>query len=193
MKKFALFAAPLFASSLVAAPMAMADTSSGIYSGVGVGSAQVHDADVSSFSENNTVSGSRITDNNDTAQSAFVGYKFNDWFSTEINYADLGDIAYDADQGSGHYQTKAYSLSAIGELPLFYGVSGYARVGAAYWKANAQEGPASNQYGTDPVYGLGLKYQFETVPVFARAEYTRYDMDSDYKIDAAMASVGVQF
>ncbi|REC96128.1 outer membrane beta-barrel protein [Kushneria indalinina] len=192
MKKFALFAAPLFASSLAVAPMAMADTSTGIYSGVGVGSAQVHDADVGSFSSGD-LSGDRITDNNDTAQSAFVGYKFNDWFSTEINYADLGDIDYATDQGNGRYQTKAYSLSAIGELPLFYGVSGYARVGAAYWKANAQEGPASNQYGTDPVYGLGLKYQFETIPVFARAEYTRYDMDSDYRIDAAMASVGVQF
>ncbi|WP_456267192.1 outer membrane beta-barrel protein [Kushneria sp. AK178] len=192
MKKVALFAAPLFASSLAVAPMAMADTSTGIYSGVGAGSAQVHDADISSFSSG-TQTGDRITDNNDTAQSAFVGYKFNDWFSTEINYADLGDIDYTSDQGSGNYQTKTYSLSAIGELPLFYGVSGYARVGAAYWKANAQSGPASNEYGTDPVYGLGLKYQFETVPVFARAEYTRYDLDSDYKIDAAMASVGVQF
>lgn len=192
MKKFALFAAPLFASSMAAAPMVMADTSSGIYSGVGVGSAKVHDADVNNFSDSN-LTGDRITDSHDTAQSAFVGYKFNDWFSTEINYADLGAVEYSADQGNGAYETKTYSLSAIGELPLFYGVSGYARVGAAYWKANAKEGAADNQYGTDPVYGLGLKYQFETVPVFARAEYRRYDMDSDYKLDAAMASVGVQF
>ncbi|MFC0269450.1 outer membrane beta-barrel protein [Kushneria aurantia] len=192
MKGFTLVVAPLFASAVAMAPLAMADTSNGIYSGVGVGNTIVHDANVSGFSDNATLTNSRVSDNNDTAQSAFVGYKFNDWFSTEINYADLGEIDYTSDQGSGNYKTKTYSLSAIGELPLFYGVSGYARVGAAYWDADA-EGPASNQYGTDPVYGLGLKYQFETVPVFARAEYRRYDMDSDYRLDATMASVGVQF
>ncbi|WP_106477034.1 porin family protein [Phytohalomonas tamaricis] len=200
MKRISYFTAPLICSSMLVVGTGVANaadtTTQGLYSGVGAGNTIVHDADIGGFGDNN--SDTRVTDNNDTAQSAFVGYKFNNWFSTEANFTDFGDIEFGGDANSGEYSTKAYSLSAIGEIPVYAGLIGYARVGAAYWKANGNgnfsDGTSvSNEYGTDPVYGLGVKYQFKQLPVFARAEYTRYDMDSDYRLDVTSASVGVQF
>ncbi|OHV11840.1 outer membrane beta-barrel protein [Kushneria phosphatilytica] len=201
MKRIALATAPLLATSLLLAPMANAadGTSSGLYSGVGAGNTISHDWDPQEFGGHSSAAGDRVDDNNDAAQNAFIGYKYNDWFSTEIGYTDFGKIGFTGNGQDGGYKTKAYSLSAIGEMPIWNGLSGYARVGAAYWKANgrgnfADGSDVSNEYGTDPIYGVGLKYQFsDSVPLFGRLEYTRYDFDSDFKLDTTMASVGVQF
>ncbi|SES31663.1 hypothetical protein SAMN04487958_11411 [Vreelandella subterranea] len=48
-----------------------------------------------------------------------------------------------------------------------------------------------NQDGTDPVYGVGAQLNFD--PFLVRAEYERYDFDSDYKIDTFTASAGFRF
>lgn len=48
-----------------------------------------------------------------------------------------------------------------------------------------------DQDGTDPVYGVGAQFNFD--PFLVRAEYERYDFDSDYKIDTFTASAGFRF
>ena len=45
--------------------------------------------------------------------------------------------------------------------------------------------------GVDPVYGLGAQVNLDSFLI--RAEYERYDFDSDYKLDAFTASVGWRF
>ena len=47
------------------------------------------------------------------------------------------------------------------------------------------------QDGTDPVYGVGAQFNFD--PFLVRAEYERYDFDSDYQIDIFTASAGFRF
>lgn len=160
-----------------------ADVSHGLYSGIGVNNtiAHTHDDDTLSIDKNAS-----------RAAGAFVGYKFNNWFSTEVNYNDLGEVKLtDGDK----IATKAYGLSAIGEIPVYAGFIGYARVGAAYTRSDdaIKQSGAKHSENTAPVYGVGLKYQFQEVPVFARVEYTRYDIDSKFKLDSTNLSIGAQF
>ncbi|WP_414501153.1 MULTISPECIES: outer membrane beta-barrel protein [unclassified Zymobacter] len=161
-----------------------ADVSHGLYSGIGVNNTIAHTKDSSTLD---------IDKNASRAAGAFVGYKFNNWFSTEVSYNDLGEVKQNGNRGD--IGTKAYGLSAIGEIPVYAGFIGYARVGAAYTQSDdaIKQSGAKHSDNTAPVYGLGLKYQFQEVPVFARVEYTRYDIDSKYKLDATNLSIGTQF
>ncbi|MCM2971677.1 outer membrane beta-barrel protein [Larsenimonas suaedae] len=202
MNRIALMTAPLLIGSAFVTTTAMAAdtntaTSEGIYSGVGVGETRVHDGNLHAFSNDNAGTAS-LSDDDDTAQNAFVGYKYNPYFSTELSFTDLGDIEAQGNGSDATLSTKAYGLSAIGEVPIYGGLSGYGRVGYAYFKTDGDGNYANgdsvdNEYGGAPMYGLGAKYQFSDVPVFVRAEYTRYQLDSNYKLDTAMGSVGVQF
>lgn len=172
-------------SAALAAPMAnAADVSSGLYSGIGVNNTIVHTKKHENLYN--------VDKNNTRAASAFVGYKFNNWFSTEVGFNDLGTIKM---KEGGDVSSKAYGLSAIGEIPVYAGFIGYARVGAAYVdSSNLKRGDdVKHNQNTAPVYGLGIKYQFEEVPVFTRLEYTRYDIDSKFKLDTTNLSFGVQF
>ncbi|MCM2130343.1 outer membrane beta-barrel protein [Larsenimonas rhizosphaerae] len=200
MKYMSKMTAPVVASAflLTVSGAALADnnTDSGLYSGVGVGQSRVHDADLHAFSNND--SGSTISSDDDTAQNAFVGYKYNPYFSSEAFFTDFGDVDVSGNGTDGKLSTKAYGLSAIGELPIYGGLSAYGRVGYAYFKTNGHGSYGAgndidNEYGGAPVYGVGAKYQFEQMPVFVRAEYDRYQLDSNYKLDTAMGSIGVQF
>ena len=160
-----------------------ADVSHGLYSGIGVNNTIAHTRDGGDLS---------IDKNSSRDAGAFVGYKFNNWFSTEVGFNDLGEVKLTNGDKIG---TKAYGLSAIGEIPMFAGVVGYARVGAAYTKSDEtiRQSGAKHADNTSPVYGVGMKYQFQEVPVFARLEYTRYDIDSKFKLDATNLSIGTQF
>ncbi|ANF57698.1 outer membrane beta-barrel protein [Halotalea alkalilenta] len=188
MKLSTFLAAPVVLSSALIGLNAAnaADVSSGLYSGIGVGNTIAHDVQ----------SSAGLDDNNDTNLNAFVGYKFNNWFSTELGFNDFGDLRFNnADGSTSELGSKAYSLSAIGEIPVWAGLIGYGRVGGAYIDSDI----SSSDVGVDvnsewaPVYGLGVKYQWETVPLFTRLEYTRYDIDSDFKLDTTQLSIGAQF
>lgn len=179
----------LVAPVALSAAMAMgtanaADVSHGLYSGIGVNNTIAHTRDGAQLD---------IDKNASRAAGAFLGYKFNNWFSTEVSYNDLGEVKLN--DGKGDIATKAYGLSAIGEVPMFAGVIGYARVGAAYTQSDEaiRQSGAKHADNTTPVYGVGMKYQFQEVPVFARLEYTRYDIDSKFKLDATNLSIGTQF
>ena len=63
------------------------NTASGLYFGVDASESRVHDTDLHAFS--NTDSGSTISSDDDTAQNAFVGYKYNPYFSSDGGTADI--------------------------------------------------------------------------------------------------------
>ena len=160
-----------------------ADVSHGLYSGIGVNNTIAHTRDGANLD---------VDKNASRAAGAFFGYKFNNWFSTEVSYNDLGEVKL---TNGDKIATKAYGLSAIGEIPVYAGFIGYARVGAAYTQSDdaIKQSGAKHSENTTPVYGVGLKYQFQEVPVFARVEYTRYDIDSKFKLDSTNLSIGTQF
>lgn len=164
MKFATLIAAPVvLATSLAAINVASAET--GIYSGI-------------SGNNTNFNGGGDFKHHNKQGGGAFVGFKYAPWLSTELSYDDYGN------------RVRTTGLSVVPELPVGAGFSVFARGGFNYVDAS---GKGARNWA--PSYGAGVKYQlpFEEWPVFARLEYDRVPVNSDFKIDSTKASIGVQF
>ncbi|WP_104203542.1 porin family protein [Billgrantia saliphila] len=137
-------------------------------------------------------------DDEDNSWKAFVGYQFNRYMAVEAFYADLGRVQLRGNNvANTDLESTAYGASLVGQLPLTSWFAPFAKVGAASWETDVDGnlGDASldleDNDGVDPVYGLGAQFTFS--PVLIRAEYERYDFDSDYTIDSFTASVGLRF
>jgi len=182
---------------LVLAPNAMA-APEGLYFGVGTGfsSLENDDDEVDDFIE----SGSEDfdTDDDDNVFKGFVGYDFNRYFATEAFYADLGRVKLKGnDSVNTDLESEAYGVSLVGKLPITNWFELFAKAGMAKWETDVDGnlGGTSTDLkdndGVDPVYGAGAQFNFS--PFLVRAEYERYDFDSDYQVDSFTASVGWQF
>ncbi|SHF12571.1 Opacity protein [Modicisalibacter ilicicola DSM 19980] len=190
-----------FASTfLLAAPAVLAaPNADGLYLGIGTGfsSLENDDDEVDDFISDGTEDFD-LDDDNDNVFKGFVGYEFNPYFATELFYADLGRIRLEGnDNASTDLESDAYGVSAVGQLPLTSWFTLFAKAGIAKWETDVDGnlGNASvdldDQDGTDPVYGAGAQFNFD--PFLVRAEYERYDFDSDYQIDTFTASAGLRF
>lgn len=199
MKFKALFALPLASVSLIAMALpAQAANADGLYLGVGTGfsSLKNDDSDVGDFIESG--SDDFDVDDDDNVYKAFVGYEYNRYFATEAFYADLGKVELKGNGVSNtDLESKAYGLSLVGKLPITDWFELFAKAGMAKWETDVDGhlGNASvdldDNDGIDPVYGAGAQLNFH--PLLLRAEYERYDFDSDYEVDSFTASVGWQF
>ncbi|MHB0774158.1 porin family protein [Halomonas sp. WWR20] len=201
MKLNTLLTLSLASSSLLAlspAVLAAPYNPDGLYFGVGTGfSSLKNDSDeVGDFIE----SGSEDfdLDDDDNSWKVFVGYEFNDYFATEAFYSDLGKVTLEGnDFASKDLDSSAYGLNLVGKLPLTQWFELYAKAGLAKWDTDVDgnlgdvNADLEDNDGVDPVYGAGVQLNFE--PLLVRAEYERFDFDSDYQIDSFTASVGWKF
>lgn len=142
----------------------------------------------------NTIIGGGLTDiedeESDRGYKFFVGYQFNDYFSLEAGYADLGDFgvrvarAPGAGTLTGETSYKGYNLDAVGTWPLTERLSAFGRVGAFRYETE------ENFIGTESVaaslsrddkdtgykFGAGLEYSFNE-RLSARIEAERYRIE----------------
>lgn len=137
-------------------------------------------------------------DDDDNVWKGFAGYQFNRYLAAEAFYADLGRVRLRGNDGANtDLESTAYGANLVGQFPITTWFTPFAKVGAASWETDVDGnlGDASidlqDNDGFDPVYGLGAQFNFN--PVLIRAEYERYDFDSDYTIDTFTASVGLRF
>ncbi|NIC06076.1 porin family protein [Billgrantia bachuensis] len=137
-------------------------------------------------------------DDDDNVWKGFAGYQFNRYLAAEAFYADLGRVRLRGNDGANtDLESTAYGANLVGQFPITPWFTPFAKVGAASWETDVDGnlGDASidlqDNDGFDPVYGLGAQFNFN--PVLIRAEYERYDFDSDYTIDTFTASVGLRF
>lgn len=137
-------------------------------------------------------------DDDDNVWKGFAGYQFNRYLAAEVFYADLGNVRLRGTDGaSTDLESNAYGASVVGQLPITSWFTPFAKLGAASWETEVKgnlgdaELDLQDNDGFDPVYGLGAQFNFN--PVLIRAEYERYDFDSDYTIDTFTASVGLRF
>lgn len=137
-------------------------------------------------------------DDEDNVWKGFVGYQFNRYMAAEAFYADLGRVQLRGnDIANTDLESSAYGASLVGQLPVTTWFAPFAKIGAASWETDVDGnlGDANldlqDNDGFDPVYGVGAQFTFS--PVLIRAEYERYDLDSDYTIDTFSASVGLRF
>lgn len=131
-------------------------------------------------------------DEEDTGWKLFAGYQINRYIGVEGGYYDLGKASFSGTlataippfpagtAASVSLKSKAYALSAIGNLPL--GQSGFsltARLGVAYSESDADvrlgagATTTSSDETTELTYGLGVRYDI-TRAFSVRGEWERF-------------------
>ena len=136
------------------------------------------------------VTGSGAVSNSDVGMKLFAGYQFNESFSLEGGYFNMGRprtyngtiTAPVASTFSGKVEGQGVNLDAVGTLPLGNGISVIGRVGAAYFQSKASTTVTAGSiagFGNEtsnkfvPEIGVGLQYDF-TKTISARLEAQRY-------------------
>ncbi|MDO9221038.1 MAG: outer membrane beta-barrel protein [Thiobacillus sp.] len=186
-----------------------ADT--GFYVGGSLGQAKAKDfngsdLDAELFSSYGITS-STSTDDTDTGWKAFAGYRFMKYLAVEGAYANLGEFtahstvtAPSAGIVDSNVETTAWTISALGILPLGDRFSLFGRVGVNVWDTDISAtgtgggvtaSASDSDDGTDWVYGVGAAYSF-TDNLSLRGEWERYDL-GDGDIDLLSAGISWNF
>lgn len=160
-------------------------------------------------------------DDTDTAYSLGIGYRFNDNFSAELGYADLGETTASTDapisgsvygsdvtiDGDLEVDATGFFYGVRGDLPVSESVNLFARLGLLHWQSDfdmsgtvtidgvSYSGNASAELdsGTDPYLGLGADYSFND-NVSVNAQWNRYMLDvADEDLDIDTFSVGLTY
>lgn len=169
------------------APLA-ANADSGFYAGGSVGSAtisaEVPDEDLGEVFE---------FDENDFAWKAFAGYRFDlpviD-FGIEGGYVDLGEPSGELAGIPVSLGVTGWDIFGLASIDLGP-VGVFAKAGLITWDAEAFidgfQGDVDD--GSDPAYGIGLKFNLGSLEI--RGEYEYFDLES--ADDVYMLSAGLVF
>lgn len=134
----------------------------------------------------------------------YAGYQFNKYLGAEGGYANLNDASATTGRRLTKIDNEAWTLAAVGTLPITNKLSVIGKLGAAYMLADisttnpAAPLPAANRLrkttGDDsyePYYGVGVSYAlFDNMSL--RAEWERFDR-RDLNIDLMTAGFAVKF
>ena len=187
----------------------------GWYLGFGMGQDYGRDWDASRFTSSLAAQGYTATqtssDNSDLGFKVFGGYQFTKYLGLEGGYAQFNNYTASGPvTGStatppvvSAYQTEknnAWTLAAVGTLPLTKDFSVFGKVGADNWKrttntsvasATTRDRTSSIERGVDPFYGVGVSYALMD-NLTVRGEYERYDFGGP-KIDFISAGMAFKF
>lgn len=128
------------------------------------------------------LSGTSTLDDSDTSFSLFGGYRFSEFFATEVSYVDLGTGKYRSSgvvdpfgsappttaTYSADYEVAGFTAAAIGSAPIGHGFDLHGRVGILFADTEISgRATISSAVGSDSVsadsqdffYGLGLGLQ----------------------------------
>ena len=151
-------------------------------------------------------------DEDDTGYKLFAGYRASNNFGVEFHYADLGEISLSGNTGDRFIsngstyefvangvkiiqETKSYGVAATYTFPINDSFSFSGKIGMHAWEleTNLSTGDSvADEDGTEPFYGIGASYQLsENVGV--RAEFERFQIDSEDIDDIDLFSVGLTF
>ena len=164
----------------------------GYYGGVGLGYVDLgqDEADIGAAAGAAGVAGTVTSlDDSGLAWKLFGGYQFNDFFSGELGYSDLGDAqatfvatAPTAATVNIEADVSAFTASVVGMYPLNRELGVFARLGAAYWTIDGTAAAAvggttvtasSDEDGISVLFGLGAHYNFDEQVGF-RVEWEHY-------------------
>jgi OmpA-OmpF porin, OOP family len=186
---------------------------SGWYGGLDIGRSKLgaSGGDFENALARQGIGGTATNDNADTAWGMNLGYRVNRHLAFEGAYTDLGKFSYSVDVSaptadgiSGSYSAKAYSVSAVGIVPLqsswsIYGKAGLARTSTKL-TASSVTGATSpedaSDSGTGLLVGAGLRYDLQRSRIFMKAGWDRYvdaGAESTGKADIDLYSVGVGY
>ena len=178
----------LLASLLIAASTAaMAE---GAYIGGSIGSARA----------NLDCSGTTSCSNNGTGVKGLVGYSFNDMFSVEGTYYDLGKASASISGANLDLKTSGFGVRGLFSVPFNKDFSGFASLGINRMKSKASVTSGTFAGSTDatstkPSFGLGVDYALSPV-LKLRGEYETVRVDapaSSGNYDERFLSIGLKY
>ncbi len=140
----------------------------------------------------NTVDGFRL-DSNSTAMGFYGGYSFNEYFSVDGGYADLGHFDAIVDAGGNAIPISAdadgFLFAATGSIPLTDKFSLYGRLGAFFWDGESLIGNVDdNVSDVNAHLAAGIKatvYKNLSITV----DWSRFDLDGT---NADLVAIGLQ-
>jgi OOP family OmpA-OmpF porin len=158
--KMALASGIVFSASLaLCAPAAAQKQDVGLYIGGAFG--------MSSFDMDTTGITNPRVDDSDSGFKLYGGYQFNRNLAVEVGYVDFGSVGIGGSIGgipfNGNIDVTAMTVAAVGTLPLNESFSLLGKAGIWNWDAKASVaalGTTGNgsSSGTDPFFGVGLRY-----------------------------------
>lgn len=182
----------------------------GVYFGFGMGQAKLNDWERYSDNFVNSSFGAPTlasTDNTSTAFKVFGGYQVNQYLGVEVGFVDFNDVKASssvAGPARSVYTTAendAWTLAAMGTLPVTKNISVFAKLGAGSWSSNLRTisrdaigltaSATDKNRGVDLFYGLGASYALLD-NVDLRAEVERYKFDN-VDINLMTAGMAVKF
>jgi len=191
--KLALIAAALFAAN---AASAAEWPDNAFYAGVGVGQSKLKGDAVDYVKSYGPTS----IDDKDTTGKAFVGYKFNRYFGTEVSANYLGHYTASNRLASAEAQARSLGLDAVLTVPVTerFGLIGKAGVARTRVTASGREPgwiTSGRGHDTGSHFAVGAQYKFSD-KVALRGELERQNVDfgrSDNRINSANVSLVYTF
>lgn len=182
----------ILAFCLLLFPMTLPAQTIGFYAGFGLGYVDLG-RDVTGIGAAAGAAGVAGTvtglDDSGLSWKLFGGYQFDDFFSAELAYADLGDseatfVATAPTAATINIGTQAgvVSASVVSIYPLNSDLDIFGRLGATYWDVNgiavaavggATVGANADDAGVGYLFGLGVQYNF-TQEIGLRLEWENY-------------------
>lgn len=166
-------------AGLVLGVPAMATAQTGMYIGIGVGTADYEDRieleDVEDID----------LDDDDTAYKYFLGYRANRHLAIEGGYRDFGE----ASSGPFTVETDGWDGYVMGIAPIGP-VELFAKGGVISWESEGNQGFGSRD-DVDLAWGVGGALALG--PLFLRLEGEWFDIDVPEDVQTFMGSVGYRF
>jgi outer membrane immunogenic protein len=176
--------AGLAVAALLLAASVPAHADSGFYVGASIGRSTL-DTDVSDAG-----AGSLDFDDGDSAWKGFVGFNIDAFvidLAIEGGYVDFGQPAEQIAGNDVEFDLTGWDVFGLAGVEL--GPIGvFAKAGFIDWSADASLNGArvASDSGTDPAYGIGVRFSLFSAEV--RGEYEYFDVDD---VDASLMSVGI--
>lgn len=195
-----------FVSGMLAAllPLGAADAQDeGFFLGFGLGSVD-YDVHADDYDDGSLTSGS--TDTSSRGIRLHGGYWFNPHLALELLISDLGDTTFHGVSQGGSFWCEGPVASRVsadgigvavnGNLPVGSGFSLFAKGGVFAWDWDSLIRDSCGLFrdsdsGTDPMYGGGVRYEFNYITSI-QLQWERYlDVIEDRDVD--FVSLGLSF
>lgn len=136
-------------------------------------------------------------DEDDTSWGLYGGYQFNPYFALEGEYTDFGNpegSLTPPSLGTGSVEPESIGIAAVGFLPIgeqfkLLGKAGFHSFDLNPNRGRDLEDVIGDDSSTDPYYGVGGQYDFNS-NWSLRAEYTRFEFGD---ADNDEISLGLQY
>ena len=182
---------PILAVVVLLLPLS-GQAQTGFYGGLGLGYVDLgqDEGDIAAAARVSGVTGT-VTELDDSglAWKLFGGYEFNDFFSSEIGYTDLGDArasfvatAPTAAVINAEAEASAFTAFIVGTYLFNRELGVFGRLDAAYWSVDGTAAAtvggttvtaSADDDGIDFLFGLGAQYNFSE-QVGLRLEWEHY-------------------